>query len=72
MATKSYCLVALRACFPGWSFFQSDAGAFYGSRSGVRLSDKEVDAGMQQTVSADDLETFVRLLLAQAQSGAEV
>ncbi|MFI6176389.1 hypothetical protein ACIA8R_12730 [Nonomuraea sp. NPDC051191] len=71
MATISHGLEALRTCFPGWSFFRSDAGAFYGSRRGVQLSDVEVDAGMQQTVSADDLETFVSLLRAQARLEVE-
>ncbi|MFG1975526.1 hypothetical protein ACGFJC_39870 [Nonomuraea fuscirosea] len=66
MAIPAHNLDALRADFPAWSIFRSDAGAYYGSRA-VSLSDREVDAGFRQTVSADDLETFVSLIQAQDQ-----
>ncbi|MEV6150605.1 hypothetical protein AB0L53_09715 [Nonomuraea sp. NPDC052129] len=62
MATLGYDLDALRATFPGWSFFRSDAGVFYATRRGVQLRTAEIDAGLQQTVSADDVATFVALL----------
>jgi hypothetical protein len=60
--TSGYDLGALRASFPGWSFFRSDAGTFYATRRGVRLNDAEIQAGLQQTVSADDVATFEALL----------
>ncbi|WP_091081253.1 hypothetical protein [Nonomuraea wenchangensis] len=60
--TPGYELSALRASFPGWAFFRSDTGAFYATRRGVQLNDVEIDAGLQQTVSADDEATFVALL----------
>jgi hypothetical protein len=62
MATPGYDLDALRATFPGWSFFCSDADVFYATRSGVRLLNAEIDAGLQQTVSADDVATLIALL----------
>lgn len=62
MTTPGYDLDALRATFPGWSFFQSDAGVFYATRRGVRLRNAEIDVGLHQTVSADDVTTFVELL----------
>ncbi|TXK35130.1 hypothetical protein [Nonomuraea sp. C10] len=60
--TSGHDLSTLRASFPGWSFFRSDTGAFYATRRGVQLNDAELDAGLQQTVSADDADTFVALL----------
>jgi hypothetical protein len=62
MATLDYDVDALRATFPGWSFFRSDAGVFYATRRGVQLRTAEIDAGLQQTVNADDVATFVALL----------
>ncbi|MDP4505858.1 hypothetical protein [Nonomuraea turcica] len=55
-------LDALRAAFPAWSFFRSDAGVFYATRRGVRLRKLDIDKGLLQTVSADDVATFVSLL----------
>ncbi|GAA1723440.1 hypothetical protein [Nonomuraea bangladeshensis] len=52
----------LRASFPDWAFFRSDPGAFYATRRGVVLTDAEIDAGLEQPVSADDEATFVALL----------
>jgi hypothetical protein len=62
MTSPGYDLDALRVTFPAWSFFRSDAGVFYATRRGVRLCDTQIDAGLQQTVSADDVATFVALL----------
>ncbi|MET8861524.1 hypothetical protein ABZW11_01075 [Nonomuraea sp. NPDC004580] len=70
MATLPCDLDDLRAAFPGWSLFRSDTGAFYGTRRGVRLRDADIDEGFQQTVGADDVESFVSLL--QAQNELEV
>ncbi|MEV1245705.1 hypothetical protein AB0L53_12040 [Nonomuraea sp. NPDC052129] len=69
MSTPTYDLDALRVTFPGWSFFRSDAGVFYATRRGVRLRNAEIDAGLQQTVSADDMATFVALLQEQRARG---
>lgn len=66
MAMPGYDLDALRATFPGWSIFRSDAGAFYATRRGAALSPTEIDAGLHQTVSADGLAAFVELLHAQS------
>ncbi|WP_433515291.1 hypothetical protein ACQP2T_06530 [Nonomuraea sp. CA-143628] len=62
MAMRSYDLDVLRAAFPAWSLFSSDAGVFYATRRGVRLRNAQIDAGLHQTVSADDAATFVALL----------
>ncbi|NRQ36627.1 hypothetical protein HII36_33045 [Nonomuraea sp. NN258] len=62
MATNGYDLGALRGTFPAWSFFRSDAGTFYATRSGVTLSDEALVRGLRQTISADDLATLVALL----------
>ncbi|MFI6705972.1 hypothetical protein ACIBF7_06070 [Nonomuraea sp. NPDC050478] len=67
--TTGYDLSALRASFPGWAFFRSDTGAFYATRRGVQLNDAELGAGLQQTVSADDADTFVALLHEQRLRG---
>ncbi|MEU8251768.1 hypothetical protein [Nonomuraea sp. NPDC048916] len=69
MSTPIYDLDALRVTFPDWSFFRSDAGVFYATRRGVRLRNAEIDAGLQQTVSADDVATFVALLQEQRARG---
>ncbi|MEV1240949.1 hypothetical protein ACIBO2_46935 [Nonomuraea sp. NPDC050022] len=63
---SGYDLDALRATFPAWSFFRSDAGAFYATRRGVQLRNADIDRGLRQTVSADDMDTFVALLRDQA------
>lgn len=65
MALPGCDLDVLRATFPGWSFFRSDAGALYATRRGVPLRNAEIDAGLDQTVSADDCVTLVALLQAQ-------
>ncbi|MET7459576.1 hypothetical protein [Nonomuraea sp. NPDC005501] len=65
MALPGCDLDALRATFPGWSFFRSDAGALYATRRGTPLRNAEIDAGLDQTVSADDYVTLVTLLQAQ-------
>ncbi|MFG1966085.1 hypothetical protein [Nonomuraea sp. NPDC049028] len=59
---ECYDLAVLRAAFPAWSLFCSDAGVFYATLRGVRLGDADIDRGLRQTVSADDAETFVSLL----------
>ncbi|MDP4510676.1 hypothetical protein [Nonomuraea turcica] len=65
MAIPGYDLDVLRAAFPAWSLFRSDAGVFYGTRRGVRLRDADIDKGLRQTVSAEDVDTFVSLLMDQ-------
>ncbi|GAA3152418.1 hypothetical protein GCM10010486_17730 [Nonomuraea roseoviolacea subsp. carminata] len=65
MALPGCDLDALRSTFPGWSFFRSDAGALYATRRGTSLCRAEIDAGLEQTVSADDYVTLVALLRAQ-------
>ena len=61
-ATYSYDLGTLRALFPEWAFFRSDAGMFYAARRGARLSEADVEAGLEMTVSAADLVTLAALL----------
>ncbi|MEU0565180.1 hypothetical protein ABZ297_07280 [Nonomuraea sp. NPDC005983] len=58
-------LDALRATFPDWSFFRSDAGVLYATRRGAPLRYAEIAAGLEQTVSADDFVTLVALLQRQ-------
>ncbi|GAA0940974.1 hypothetical protein [Nonomuraea longicatena] len=67
MSTRGYDLGILRAAFPAWSLFCSDAGVFYATRRGVHLRDADIDKGLRQTVSADDAEVFVSLLRDQTQ-----
>jgi hypothetical protein len=62
MATISDGLDTFRVRFPGWSFFRSDAGAYYATRLGGQLGDADVDAGLRQTVDADDMDTFLTAL----------
>ncbi|MEV4802018.1 hypothetical protein AB0K18_18550 [Nonomuraea sp. NPDC049421] len=69
MALPAQDLDELRSAFPAWSIFRSDGGAYYGSRRAVRLSARQIDAGFQQTVSADDVESFVTQLQAQDELG---
>jgi hypothetical protein len=64
--TASYDLDTLRAAFPAWSLFRSDAGVFYATRRGVRLRNVDIDKGLRQTVSAEDVATFASLLQDQA------
>ncbi|MFC7592488.1 hypothetical protein ACFQYP_58780 [Nonomuraea antimicrobica] len=59
---ERYDLDVLRAAFPAWVLFCSDAGVFYATRRGVHLREADIDKGLQQTVSADDAEAFVSLL----------
>jgi len=70
MTPPPYDLDILRAAFPAWSIFRSDAGVFYGTRRGVQLRDADIDQGLQQTVSADDAYAFVSLLEEQGQLAA--
>jgi hypothetical protein len=65
MTVPDYDLDALRVMFPGWAFFRSDAGAFYATRRGTPLRNAQIDAGLDQTVSADDFVTLMELLYAQ-------
>ncbi|MFI6800984.1 hypothetical protein [Streptosporangium canum] len=65
MTTTGYDLDALRATFPRWAIFRSDAGAFYATRRAVALSAAEINAGIQQTVCADDLDGLVAALQEQ-------
>ncbi|MGI5273341.1 hypothetical protein ACQEUU_29630 [Nonomuraea sp. CA-218870] len=67
MSARGYDLDILRAAFPAWSLFCSDAGVFYATRRGVHLRDADIDKGLWQTVSADDAEVFVSLLRDQTQ-----
>ncbi|MEV0969471.1 hypothetical protein [Microtetraspora glauca] len=62
MPTVGYDLDEVRDRFPAWVLFRSDAGAFYATRRGERLSSKQIGAGLQQTVCADDLPVFLALL----------
>ncbi|MFI6739163.1 hypothetical protein ACIBI9_40105 [Nonomuraea sp. NPDC050451] len=66
MATPSYDIDALRAEFPAWSIFCSDAGVFYATRRGVQLRNVDIYEGLRQTVSADDVDALVSLLEDQA------
>ncbi|MFC5818167.1 hypothetical protein [Nonomuraea harbinensis] len=65
MTPPPYDLDILRAAFPAWSIFRSDAGVFYGTRRGVHLRNADIDQGLRQTVSAEDAYTFVSLLQEQ-------
>lgn len=68
---ERYDLDVLRAAFPAWALFRSDAGVFYATRRGVHLRAADIGKGLLQTVSADDAETFVSLLHDQGRRAAE-
>ncbi|GAA4092345.1 hypothetical protein GCM10022248_73420 [Nonomuraea soli] len=63
-------LDSLRSAFPDWSIFRSDTGAFYGTRRGTPLTMAEIDAGLCQTVGADNIDAFVKQLEAQHRGSA--
>ncbi|WP_043635470.1 hypothetical protein [Nonomuraea candida] len=63
---EPYDVDILRAAFPDWSLFRSDAGVFYATRRGVRLRGADIDKGLCQTVSADDAQAFVSMLEEQS------
>ncbi|WP_432867376.1 hypothetical protein [Microbispora rosea] len=65
MATVGYDLDKVRNTFPAWAVFRSDAGSFYATRRGERLSSEQLTAGLEQTICADDLPSFVSLLRQQ-------
>lgn len=65
MTTTGYDLDALRVKFPHWAIFCSNGGAFYATRRGVILSAAEINAGIEQTVGADDLDGLVAALQEQ-------
>ncbi|TDD08405.1 hypothetical protein [Nonomuraea diastatica] len=62
MTQPPHDLGLIRKTFPDWSCFRSDAGIFYATRRGTTLSNTAIERGLQQTVSADDVATFVELL----------
>ncbi|QFY13169.1 hypothetical protein GBF35_47295 [Nonomuraea phyllanthi] len=68
--TSAYDLDALRAAFPAWSLFRSDAGVFYATRRGVQLGNADIDKGLRQTVCADDVTAFLSLLEEQTRMAA--
>jgi hypothetical protein len=55
MTTTGHDLSQIRAAFPSWVVFRSDAGAFYATRLGERLTFRQIAVGLVQTVCADDL-----------------
>jgi hypothetical protein len=65
MATAGFDLDDVRSTFRSWVIFRSDTGSFYATRCGERLSFAQIRAGLQQTVCADDLSSFVSLLREQ-------
>jgi pyruvate-formate lyase-activating enzyme len=58
-------LANLRAAYcANWTIWQSDAGAHYATRRRV-LRDAEIDAGLAQTVAADDATALAERLRTQ-------
>ncbi|MEV1004451.1 hypothetical protein [Nonomuraea sp. NPDC050202] len=56
----------LRAKFPAWSVFCSDAGVFYATRRYVQLRNADIERGLQQTVSAETADGFMAILEEQS------
>jgi len=65
MAAANESIDQVQDAFPSWAVFRSDAGSFYATRRGERLSFEEIGTGLQQTVCADDLQEFLSLLREQ-------
>lgn len=65
MALAAHNLDDVSAAFPAWLVFRSDGGSFYATRRGERLSSEQLTAGLEQTVCADDLASFVSVLREQ-------
>ncbi|MFI9593359.1 hypothetical protein [Nonomuraea sp. NPDC052265] len=45
----------LQAAFPGWCIWRSSAGRLWATRNGRRLSPREIDHGLSQTIDANDI-----------------
>lgn len=72
MTTHGHDLEALREQFPAWSVFCSDAGVLYATRRGVWLRNVDIERGLQQTVSAQDVEALLSLLQDQTRKGVRL
>ncbi|MEV4566710.1 hypothetical protein AB0K12_23325 [Nonomuraea sp. NPDC049419] len=55
----------LQAAFPGWCIWRSSAGRIWATRNGRRLSQREIDRGLAQTIDADDIAQLAEQLKEQ-------
>ncbi|TDE48516.1 hypothetical protein E1295_21210 [Nonomuraea mesophila] len=55
----------LQAAFPGWCIWRSSAGRIWATRNGRRLSQRELDHGLSQTIDADDIAQLAEQLKEQ-------
>ncbi|NBE99030.1 hypothetical protein FE391_36365 [Nonomuraea sp. KC401] len=55
----------LQAAFPGWCVWRSSAGRIWATRNGRRLSQRELDHGLSQTIDADDIAQLAEQLKEQ-------
>lgn len=55
----------LQAAFPGWCIWRSSAGRLWATRNGRRLSHREINLGLCQTIDADDVAQLAERLKEQ-------
>ncbi|MEW9553203.1 hypothetical protein [Nonomuraea sp. NPDC050783] len=63
--TTPVILEDLQAAFPGWCIWRSSAGRLWATRNGRRLSPREMDHGLSQTIDADDIAQLAERLKEQ-------
>jgi hypothetical protein len=65
-------LKALKAEFPGWHVWRSNAGRWWATRTGAVLRRADLSAGRVMTLNADDIESLRNDLLAQTSIDQDV
>ncbi|WP_300614381.1 hypothetical protein [Trebonia sp.] len=65
-------LAELKAEFPGWHVWRSNAGRWWATRTGTVLRRDELGAGRVMTVDADDAAALRDELLLQARLDQEI
>ncbi|MFI6294938.1 hypothetical protein ACIBEJ_25335 [Nonomuraea sp. NPDC050790] len=63
--SKPIILEDLQEAFPGWCIWRSSAGRLWATRNGRRLTQRETDIGLYQTLDADDVTQLAPMLKAQ-------
>ncbi|MFI6902170.1 hypothetical protein ACIBKY_12960 [Nonomuraea sp. NPDC050394] len=63
--SKPIILQDLQAAFPGWCIWRSSAGRLWATRNGRRLTQRETEIGLFQTLDADDVAQLAPMLKAQ-------
>ncbi|WP_343950082.1 hypothetical protein [Nonomuraea longicatena] len=63
--SKPILLEDLQEAFPGWCIWRSSAGRLWATRNGRRLTQREHEIGLFQTLDADDVPQLASLLKEQ-------